>query len=103
VQHADLWIGVAHVGEGDRDTLGGRPGGFVNAVSPAEDEMDFCRRVQRTLTDEGFEVREVTDVETLHARGKRELLDEDFLRLARAAYESGDVQLGTIYRYLADE
>lgn len=83
---SDVWIANVHMvaAKGERPFTDPQPlGAYTNCITRASDETEFRAKVRAMLAEEGLEVDEITDAETLADRCAEAVSDED-----RAALET---------------
>ena len=96
----DVWIALLEV-EAMARGHGFSPGdkAFVNALAAGASAEKARLRMQRTLSELGFAVVRVEDLETWRRRCESKDPSAELQRLAEAAARSGETQLDTFHTW----
>lgn len=97
----NIWIGTAEVKPmpGNDMLAPGARGAFVSAVGIGSDLDEFAVKVRRLLALLSFDVLEVTDIELLADRQKRDKVERRLLKQVSGLTLADPVGLGTFDSY----
>jgi hypothetical protein len=101
---ASVWIALAEVRQvAGAGVLLDRNEAFVNAMAMARSAEDFRERVQDALRPIGFDLLELSELETLDSRLQHSTLTASLNDLAESVRLSGEVGFGTFHTWTADD
>ena len=96
----DVWIGLAHVKpRPGNDLLDGAIGAFVPSLALAENEEDYASKVTALLSEYGFHVLDLDDIERFEERLKRFPVHEDIVALVSSLSPEEPVALSDFDAY----
>lgn len=99
-RRARKWIGLAHVlPVAGNTSLGECPGAFVAAVGLAADAEGFAQILAGELSQLGFDVVEVQDIDEFAKRTAKFRVDPEVARIAKSVNESTPIVLATFHAY----
>jgi hypothetical protein len=98
------WIGLARVKpRPGNDDLGEAVGAFVGVIALAKGIEDYDQKVTDALNEEGFEVLEIEDIQTLEERRQAHSFSPELLQRAESVNENNPVAIGTFHCYVKTE
>ena len=103
-ERRQVWAGLAtvhqHPGAG---ALLDRNDAFVNAVALAQTAEEFAQLVRGALSQLGFELVELEEIEPLALRRLSFAIPEEMERLAEIAQNSVTVEFGAFHTWVSDD
>lgn len=99
-----IWLGLATVHQrAGAGVLLDRNDAFVNVVVVADSIDEFTKRIREALSQLGFELTDLEEVETLTERRAAFKIPQEIESLADVARDTGTVQFGSFYTWTSDD
>src|ERR1700733_214767 len=97
----EVYIGLVAVvpRPGNADWPADAKGAYVNALAIASGKEDFREQVSQSLSDAGFEVQEIEDIEPLAMRKAHHEIDSELEELSEVVLWSGRPGFGPFYPF----
>jgi hypothetical protein len=99
----EVYIGLVAVvpRSGNTDWPSEAKGAYVNALAIASGQEDFSEQVSQSLSDAGFEVQEIEDIEPLATRKAHHEIDPDLEELSEVVLATGRPEFGAFTHSLS--
>ena len=99
-QPKQKWIGLVNVRpKAGNDGLGNALGAFVASIALAEGPADFGRKVTEVLTQYGFDIVRIEDIEPFEDRVQKHSVTPNILKLAADVTHENPVALADFHSY----